>query len=388
VRAAVAESFHWKDGVKMRMMCLLAVAACTTTESDPCAEATATLATDWTDEAAADVLMSSSCFDDDDGGKADDGADVTTADLPTTLACGTTEPAFAMISVGDGVQLHTACQGSGPTIVFLHGWPEHWLTWKPIMAALAPRFRVIAPDLRGYNLSSRPAGEDSYTFDAYVRDTVALIREAGDAPVILVGHDVGGFAAWAIAHQHPELVRGLAIANASHPDVLRTLIANDPAQREALGFWSLLDRFRWPLVIGGLFYSQIMKQAFAHHSEPRSILTADEQAAYLASWKRSRLPWKHAMVTMIAWYRANLEQGPDPIGFPRDQHIAVPTLVMWGMHDVALLAEPNLAGLPAYVGKLRIERFAGAGHYVTHEVPDDVARLIAGLADDPEGFVR
>src|SRR5438874_2636756 len=116
-----------------------------------------------------------------------------TDSLPTTLTCGGAEPGFAMIDVGDGVLLHTACQGSGPTIVLLHGWPEHWLTWKTIMAELAPRFRVIAPDLRGYNLSSRPSSDDSYRFDAYVRDTVALIRAAGGGPVILVGHDVGGF---------------------------------------------------------------------------------------------------------------------------------------------------------------------------------------------------
>jgi epoxide hydrolase 4 len=291
------------------------------------------------------------------------------------------------IEAGD-VVLHAVERGSGPAIVFLHGWPEYWQTWEPIMDALAARYRCVAPDLRGCNLSSRPRDLASYVFDAYVRDAVATLHAAG-APAILVGHDIGGFIAWAVAHQHPELVRGLVIVNASHPDVLRDLLATHAEQRAALGFWKLLARFRWPILAGGLFYRRLMAAAFTHHTEPRSILSADEQRRYREAWRRGRWPWQHAMATSIAWYRANVAPGPQLAAHvPAELHIRVPTLVLWGMRDVALLAEPNLAALPAYVPHLRIERFADAGHYVTHEVPHEVARLVGDFAADPAGFVR
>ena len=396
----MARSVNHSTGKMLTVPMLLValLAACSAEGLDPCAEArdhvaacsgdevAAALAETCTDEIAAEVLAAPCDPDDGAGGKADDG----TTTLPATLTCGTTSPGFAAIDVGGGVRLHTACQGAGATtIVLLHGWPEYWIAWRDVMADLAPQYRVIAPDLRGYNLSSRPVGQDNYRFDRYLADVVALIERVSDGPVILAGHDVGGFVAWFLAHARPGLVRGLAILDASHPDVLRELLATDPAQRDALQFWNLLDAFQWPLVIGGVFYDQVMETAFAHHSEPRSVLTADEQRLYQEAWRRASVPWRHAMVTMIDGYKANLDFGPAfAAGAPSGIDITAPTLVIWGEHDVALIPEANLAPLPAYVPNLRIERFPDAGHYITHEAPHEVARLLAGLAEDPEGFIQ
>lgn len=351
-------------------------------------EAAAELATTCTDAIATEVLATT-C--EDDAPVLDSKADGSTASLSRTLRCGTSAPALSMLDVGDGIELHTACQGSGPTIVLLHGWPESWITWRPVMAELARNgFRVIAPDLRGYNLSSRPFGKSHYTYEKYTTDIATLIESLDVGPVIVAGHDIGGFVAWFLADAHPELVRGLAVLDASHPDVLRDLMANHAGQREALAFWNLLNAFQWPAVVGGFFYEEMLDRAFAHHTStpahPVSILTASERREYLETWTRSSLPWRHAMVTMIDGYKANLDIGPAwNAAVPRDLRIDMPTLVMWGAHDVALLAEPNLAGLRARVPHLTTTVFADAGHYLTHEKPLEVARALAAFARNPIG---
>ena len=119
--------------------------------------------------------------------------------------------------VGD-VRLHYAEAGDGPLIVLLHGFPEFWYGWrlqiKPLAAA---GFRVVAPDMRGYNLSSRPDGVAAYDTDRLTADIRGLIQERGAQSALLVGHDWGGSVAWATAMHHPEVVDRLAILNAAHP---------------------------------------------------------------------------------------------------------------------------------------------------------------------------
>ena len=119
--------------------------------------------------------------------------------------------------VGD-VSLHYVEAGDGPLIVLLHGFPEFWFGWRLQIAPLAAAgFRVVAPDLRGYNLSSRPDGVEAYTADRLAEDIVGLIRERGAESARLVGHDWGGTVAWTMAMNNPEVVDRLAILNAAHP---------------------------------------------------------------------------------------------------------------------------------------------------------------------------
>jgi epoxide hydrolase 4 len=119
--------------------------------------------------------------------------------------------------VGD-VRLHYVEAGDGPLIVLLHGFPEFWFGWRLQIAPLAAAgFRVVAPDLRGYNLSSRPAGVAAYAADRLAGDVRGLIRERGAKSALLVGHDWGGTVAWATAMNHPEVVDRLAILDAAHP---------------------------------------------------------------------------------------------------------------------------------------------------------------------------
>ena len=120
--------------------------------------------------------------------------------------------------VGDDIKLHYVEAGDGPLVVLLHGFPEFWFSWRLQIAPLAAAgFRVVAPDLRGYNLSSRPEGVEAYGADKVADDIRGLIRELGAESALLVGHDFGGTVAWATAMAHPEVVDRLVILNAAHP---------------------------------------------------------------------------------------------------------------------------------------------------------------------------
>jgi epoxide hydrolase 4 len=119
--------------------------------------------------------------------------------------------------VGD-VKLHYVEAGEGPLVLLLHGFPEFWYGWRQQIAPLVEAgFRVVAPDLRGYNLSSKPDGFADYTADKPAADIRGLIRELGAESAMVVGHDWGGSVAWTLAMNHPEVVDRLVILNAAHP---------------------------------------------------------------------------------------------------------------------------------------------------------------------------
>jgi epoxide hydrolase 4 len=137
---------------------------------------------------------------------------------PATLPNSDTDLREGYAKVGDDVKLHYVETGNGPLVILLHGFPEFWFSWRLQIAPLAAAgFRVVAPDLRGYNLSSRPSGVEAYGADKAAADIRGLIRELGAEKALLVGHDFGGTVAWATAMAHPQVVDRLVILNAAHP---------------------------------------------------------------------------------------------------------------------------------------------------------------------------
>ena len=142
---------------------------------------------------------------------------MSSADTFTRLCRSRTELRDGYADVGD-VRLHYVEAGEGPLVVLLHGFPEFWFGWRLQIAPLAAAgFRVVAPDMRGYNLSSRPDGVKAYGADKLAADIRGLIHERGAESALLVGHDWGGTVAWTLAMNHPEVVDRLAILDAAHP---------------------------------------------------------------------------------------------------------------------------------------------------------------------------
>ena len=126
-----------------------------------------------------------------------------------------------------GVKIHYASLGEGPLVVMIHGFPDFWYSWRHKMAALSDRFQVVAIDQRGYNLSDKPTGVESYDMRLLVTDVAAVIKQLGRDKATIVGHDWGGAVAWQFAIALPQMTENLIILNLHHPNgLLRELRTN------------------------------------------------------------------------------------------------------------------------------------------------------------------
>jgi pimeloyl-ACP methyl ester carboxylesterase len=166
----------------------------------------------------------------------------------------------------NGIRLHYVEQGEGPLILFLHGFPEFWYSWKDLLADFGRDHHAVALDMRGYNLSARPESVDAYRVPAIVEDVRALAVELKAKKFVLVGHDWGGVIAWAFAVQHPEMLEKLVIINAPHPTVFARELANNPAQQKASGYFNLFNSPQAEQVLSANNY-EVMLQAFRVGSE-------------------------------------------------------------------------------------------------------------------------
>ncbi len=115
------------------------------------------------------------------------------------------------ILASNGIRLHIAECGSGPTVLLIHGFPESWYSWRAQLPALAAAgYHAVAMDVRGYGRSSKPNTVPDYRMLKKVGDVVGLVEQLGDAPVTVVGHDWGAPIAWMSALLRPDLFRGVA----------------------------------------------------------------------------------------------------------------------------------------------------------------------------------
>jgi len=265
--------------------------------------------------------------------------------------------------VGD-VTLHYVEAGDGPLVVLLHGFPEFWYGWREQIAPLVKAgFRVVAPDLRGYNLSSRPQGFAAYTADKLAADVHGLIQELGAESAMVVGHDWGGTVAWTLAMNHPEDVDRLAILNAAHP---RKLNEGLRSPRQLLRSWYFFY-FQSPRLPerrararNWRFFKRFLRDA-------RPPYTAEELDRYVEAWSRPG-----ATTGMIDYYRAAVRLGSKQEVRP----VSAPTLVIWGQGDRYLgrkLAEPHREDVPNLD---RVERLPRASHWVHHDEAERVNELL------------
>jgi pimeloyl-ACP methyl ester carboxylesterase len=291
------------------------------------------------------------------------------------------------ISLSTGVTLKVAFGGAedAEPIVFLHGFPESHRTWRHQMTALSSEFRVIAPDQRGFAGSSRPEDVDEYETKKIVEDLLALADTLGLGRFTLVGHDWGGAVAWAAALKHAERLKRLVIVNAPHPLIFQKSVIEDEAQRDASQY---IRAFRTPgmeAAIKAMGLETFFEKSFGAHVDLRKISDA-ERRAYLHDWSQPG-----ALTAMLNWYRAKGivipetgEKAHNPLWthlpFPK---VKVPTLVVWGMKDKALLPL-QLDGLSDLVEDLRLVKVEDAGHFIPWEKAEAVTTAIrAFLAERP-----
>jgi pimeloyl-ACP methyl ester carboxylesterase len=270
----------------------------------------------------------------------------------------------------NGVRLHVVEAGAaGPVVLLLHGFPEFWYSWRQQIPALSAGRLVVAPDLRGYNLSDKPAGVRSYSLATLCDDVAALVRAYGARQADIVGHDWGGVIAWAVAIRNPDLVRRLAILNAPHPGTYsRELRHLRQLRRSWYAAYFQLPRVpEWSLARND--YAAVRALcASVNRARRWEVFSRADIDRYVAAFARPG-----AATAAINYYRALVRTGWRAISPLR--RIEAPTLVLWGERDPALGVE-LLNGLDRWVSRLQIQRFPTAGHWVNQERPDDVTRAL------------
>lgn len=262
------------------------------------------------------------------------------------------------------LRLHALVAGEGPTVVMLHGFPDLSRTWRfQIPALVHAGFSVVAPDLRGYGGSSRPAGVDAYRRSELVEDVRALIEANGDRQVTLVGHDWGAVIAWSFAMAYPEKLERLAILNGPHPaHYLRLLRRPRQLVRSTyVGFFQL----PWlPEKVLGTADAGLTLRFL--ESQAPGAFTEEDRRVY-----REALTSPGALTAMLNYYRAAAREQVERAVGSSPRCVDVPTRVLWGEKDVALVSE--LADVPAeFASNLEVRRFADAGHFLHLERPDEV----------------
>lgn len=302
------------------------------------------------------------------------------------------ELAFTRVHVSTGVALNVALAGDrrSPAVVFLHGFPESHRTWRALAPKLQDRFYLVMPDQRGFAGSDRPQEESAYRTETLVDDLFELADALGLEKFVLVGHDWGGAIAWNAALKRPERLSRLVIINAPHPWIFQKSLIEDPDQRAASQY---ITAFRTPgfeQAVEAMGYEAFFRKTFAKHVDLAAIADKEKQQ-YIADWSQPG-----AMTAMLNWYRGSKLVVPPPgITLPLPDwllkvfpKLEVPTLVIWGMKDTALLPI-QLEGLDELVEDLRIARLPGAGHFAPWEAPDEVAAAIEPfLAEDAIASAR
>jgi pimeloyl-ACP methyl ester carboxylesterase len=269
----------------------------------------------------------------------------------------------------NGIRLHAVEAGpeDGPLLILLHGFPEFWYGWRHQIGPLAEAgFRVLVPDQRGYNRSDKPPGLSAYRLDTLARDVVGLIDDAGRDRAAVAGHDWGGVVAWWLGIHHPGRLARLALLNIPHPWVMRRTLRENAKQRKKslyMLFFQLpwlperaLRKDDWALAVKTLRAT----------SRPGTF-TDEDLTRYREAWAQPG-----ALTGMLSWYRAALRRPPR---LEPSLRVTVPTLLLWGARDRALLSDMAPLSIDL-CDDGRLVTFEEATHWVQHEEPDRVNGLL------------
>jgi pimeloyl-ACP methyl ester carboxylesterase len=286
---------------------------------------------------------------------------------------------FKRVALSTGVTLNVALAGDphNSAVILLHGFPESHRTWREVAPQLQDRFFLVMPDQRGFAGSDLPQEVEAYKTDILIDDIFALADALGLEQFALVGHDWGGAIAWGAALRGDARLNRLAIVNAPHPVVFQKSLIENADQRGASQY---INAFRAPgfeKVVEAKGFDWFFETTFARHVNVSKISEA-EKRQYIADWSQPG-----AFNAMLNWYRGSRVIVPPPgvnvplpdwllRAFPK---VEVPTLVIWGMKDTALLPV-QLEGLNELIEDLRIVRLTGAGHFAPWEASEQVASAL------------
>lgn len=271
----------------------------------------------------------------------------------------------------NGVKIHFAEMGEGPLVIMIHGFPDFWYTWRHQMKGLADAYRVVAMDLRGYNLSDQPAGQEAYDMSLLVSDVAAVIRHLGEDSAVIVGHDWGGVVSWNFTFYMPQMVDALIILNLPHPNGLARAWSANPDALE------------------GADYARVFRQGSP--SDPEVFFGNPMTPETLSFWVSDPLARAHyveafersSLEAMLAYYKQNYPDLWDPEYEPGPPApvISVSTLMFHGLEDTALHSDGLNNTWDWIDADLTIVTVPGANHFVQQDAADLVTRTMKSWLD-------
>ena len=276
----------------------------------------------------------------------------------------------------DGIRLHAkVCgpshAGDAPTLLFVHGFPEFWYSWRKQLAEFSKDYRCVAIDLRGFNLSSQPTDVAAYKPALLVADLCAVINELGAPVHAVIAHDWGGAVAWSLAAQHPELMGKFVVLNSPHAITFAHALATDPAQQAASQYMNWLRRPGSEAVLA--------ENDFKRLFDMLGTLSEEDRAAYRACWQQGLTGGVN--LYRVSPLHPDTPEKPGKAALvvaalkPEQFHVKVPTQIVWGTADRALLPI-LLDGIEQHVSDLAVHRIDGAGHWLARENAAEVNQVI------------
>ena len=301
----------------------------------------------------------------------------------------------------NGVRLHYASVGKGPLMLFLHGYPSFWYQWKDQMAEMGRDHLAVGLDMRGYNLSSKPQGLEPYKMPHLVEDVRQFAEKiAGKGQkFVLVAHDWGANVAWAFAMYHPEMLERLIIVNGAHPFISERELRQNPAQRLASNYFFVFNGYlapgEQPVDESNSTESAVRRAntGFVDAEVKSGRYTEADRRAWIDAWSQPG-----STTAGLNYYRANNRNAPFNDSHPastiprswsakevtagaKSTIIKVPTLVIWGLKDTAILSG-HLSGLEEWVPNLSVRLYPDDDHWVMLAKNTQVAQDIRRYIDD------
>ncbi|MHA1380433.1 MAG: alpha/beta fold hydrolase [Candidatus Helarchaeota archaeon] len=268
----------------------------------------------------------------------------------------------------NNIRMHYVTYGKGKLILLLHGFPEYWYSWRFQIAELGKHFKVVAPDLRGYNKTDKPEGIENYKVNILIQDIKGLIEWFQKEKTIIIGHDWGGALSWEFARCFPERTKKLIVLNCPPISVLQEEIVRNKKQARRSQYIMFFQTPNVPEEALSANNYAMLKATYTDMAVKKEIWTDETLKKYVDALKMPSLSCG------INYYRASLK-------FPirakqRKLKVKCPTLVIWGEKDKALGKELTNYFPSIVEGPYSIKFIPEAGHWVQVEFPELVNKYI------------
>jgi len=275
--------------------------------------------------------------------------------------------AFAQVN---GIRLHYVTAGEGPLLLLLHGFPEFWYGWKNQIPALSKHFRVVAPDLRGYNESDKPKRVKDYAAEVVARDMQELIVSLGEKKAHIIGHDWGGGVAWTMTQHFPECINKLVVLNCPLPQVLLRNFFTNLRQLKKSWYMFFFQLPRLPEKYIGRDLHTFFYRGLRGWAHNKSAFSKEDIEEYVKAFQQPG-----AITGAVNYYRAAFRGGLKSEN-RKIKSIEADTLLIWGEDDQALGKELTYGMEKYFKNHFEIKYIGNCSHWVQHEYPEVVNKQI------------